>query len=218
MPIENLILIPTAFESSLISSRLNDFMKVGSTLFHHCGFGPIAAAARSSELIIANQPSRVYLLGIAGGYRNGKSTSTQAVVGEAIQFSSVAVDGIGVGEGDSFQSSAELGWTQFSGDDHRQSIGDTITLDSQAPHRLLTVCAGAATLEQASRRQQRTAAVAEDMEGFAVAMVCQLQKVPLQIIRGISNVAGDRNKSNWRVGEAMNAAADELEALLGEQL
>ena len=158
------------------------------------------------------------MLGIAGGFATGENAPTPALnVGQAARFSSVTVDGIGVGEGDSFQSSADLGWQQFAGDVDRPAIEDTITLESNSPHRLLTVCAGSATSDQASRRQQRTSAVAEDMEGFAVAMACRLQNVPLQIIRGISNVAGDRDKSNWRIADAMNAAADELEAMLGEQ-
>ena len=218
MPIENLILIPTAFESSLIESRLNDLMKGESTVLHHCGFGPIAAAATTSEKIIADRPSHVYLLGIAGVYASNEDSSTLPVnVGDAVGFSAVSVDGIGVGEGDSFQTSADLGWPHFAGDETRPAIEDTISLDSKSPHSLLTVCAGAATFEQASRRQLRTNAVAEDMEGFAVAMACRLQNVPLQIIRGISNVAGDRDKSNWRIADAMNAAADELEMLLGER-
>ena len=54
------------------------------------------------------------------------------------------------------------------------------------------------------------------MEGFAVAMACRLQNIPLEIIRGISNVAGDRDKSNWRVADAMGAAAEELGVVLGE--
>jgi futalosine hydrolase len=51
------------------------------------------------------------------------------------------------------------------------------------------------------------AAVAEDMEGFAVALACRLAGVPLTIIRGISNTAGDRDHARWRVPEALAAAA-----------
>jgi futalosine hydrolase len=50
--------------------------------------------------------------------------------------------------------------------------------------------------------------VAEDMESFSVALACLACKVPLTIVRGISNQAGDRNKSRWVVAPALKAAAD----------
>jgi futalosine hydrolase len=45
------------------------------------------------------------------------------------------------------------------------------------------------------------------MEGFGVALACRLAGVPLTIIRGISNTAGDRDHARWRVPEALAAAA-----------
>ena len=50
-------------------------------------------------------------------------------------------------------------------------------------------------------------AAAEDMEGFGVAVSCVLADVPLQIIRGISNRAGDRDKRHWDIEGALHAAA-----------
>jgi futalosine hydrolase len=49
---------------------------------------------------------------------------------------------------------------------------------------------------------------AEDMEGFGVAVGCYFGGMPLQIIRGISNRAGDRNKRNWDVEGALHAAGE----------
>jgi len=43
------------------------------------------------------------------------------------------------------------------------------------------------------------------MEGFSVAAACRFAGIPLRIVRGISNQAGDRNKENWRVRDAMHA-------------
>ena len=213
MPIDTLILIPTAFESDLIESQLSRFAETRTTIVTHCGFGPVAAAAVATESILAYQPNRVVLLGIAGAYQ---STGNDFSIGQAYRFGAVAVDGIGVGEGSEFQSANDLGWAQFAGDDHRPAVSDEIELASKSAHRLLTVCAASATPDQAQRRQQRYGASAEDMEGFAVALACRLRNVPLEIIRGISNSAGDRNKSNWAIPAAMGAAAEELGVVLGE--
>ena len=46
------------------------------------------------------------------------------------------------------------------------------------------------------------------MEGFSVAIAAAMAGVPLMIVRGISNIAGDRDKSRWRIVDALNAAAD----------
>lgn len=219
MPIANLILIPTALESDLIASQLARFTEPGDALVTHCGFGPVAAAAVTTEAIIKHQPKRVILLGIAGAYQ---STKEDLTVGQAYRFASVAIDGIGVGSGDEFQSASDLGWPQFAGgsrsaeDQHRPAIGDHIELNSNSPYQLLTVCAASAAPAQAHRRYKRYGSAAEDMEGFAVAMACRLQEVPLEIIRGISNVAGDRDKSNWQIKAALISAAVELGIALEE--
>ena len=51
---------------------------------------------------------------------------------------------------------------------------------------------------------------AEDMEGFAVATACRLANVPLSIIRGISNVAGDRDHRRWEIDLAIDRLAQRL--------
>jgi futalosine hydrolase len=56
------------------------------------------------------------------------------------------------------------------------------------------------------RKQAFPAAMAEDMEGFAVAFACRLRGVPVDVVRGISNVAGDRDKSRWEVAAAVESA------------
>jgi futalosine hydrolase len=42
------------------------------------------------------------------------------------------------------------------------------------------------------------------MEGGAVAQVCLRYKVPFLEIRGLSNLAGDRNKKRWQLSQALN--------------
>jgi futalosine hydrolase len=46
------------------------------------------------------------------------------------------------------------------------------------------------------------------MEGFAVAFACRLRGVPLDVIRGISNTAGDRDKTRWDIPGGLRAAGD----------
>lgn len=55
--------------------------------------------------------------------------------------------------------------------------------------------------------------LAEDMEGFGVAIACRLWDTPLSIIRGLSNVVGDRRHTEWQVEAALRAAAVEIARL-----
>lgn len=200
-----LLLIPTEFERKFILPVVEKLESDPGldVAIEVCGFGPVAAAARTAYLVAQHQPEQVLLLGIAGSY-------TGAEVGNGYRFSSVGCYGIGVGTGESFQSAEEMGWPHWAETEKGVSIGDVISIvDQDVSRQLLTVCAGS---HNQTDVEQRTAvfpdAIAEDMEGFGVALACRLAQTPLTIVRGISNVAGDRDKSNWKTEEAMVAAGE----------
>ncbi len=175
-----------------------------------CGFGPVAAAARTAALVAAHAPDRVLLLGSAGRLDEGLR------IGAAYRFDRVACHGIGAGAGAAFVPAAALGWAHWPGDPPAPAtaVGDVIDLPvppgAAVPGSglLLTACAASATASDvAVRRGLFPAAVAEDMEGFAVALACRLHSVPLAIVRGIANVAGDRDHAGWQMAAAVAAAA-----------
>jgi futalosine hydrolase len=204
-----LVLVPTDLERRRLAPRLSRHPD-GGVEIALCGFGPVVAAARTAGLVAERRPSRVLLAGIAG--RIGESLR----IGEAYRFSEVACYGIGAGTGAGFQTAGALGWPQWPGDSADESgIGDVITLGSgtspaDLPAGLLvTACAASATADDvAVRRAAFPAAVAEDMEGYGVALACRLAGVALEIVRGISNTAGDRDKARWQIEPALAAAAE----------
>ena len=206
----HLILIPTERERRRIGSLLAG-PDAGDTVTELCGFGIAAAAARTAALVASLRPAHVVLLGIAG------ALDDRLAIGTAARFDAVACHGIGAGSGQAFIPAATLGWRQWPGepDDPGSAIGDVIPC--AAPVRaglrterlLLTVTAAAASPEDVRHRKGIfPEASAEEMEGFGVALACRLADVPCTIVRGISNVAGDRDTTRWRVDEAVEAAAD----------
>jgi futalosine hydrolase len=197
-----LILVPTDVELQL-APQLGE-LRSAHVRVEVCGFGPLAAAARTAELLSRWQPQRVLLLGIAG------AIDARLGLGTAYQFREVACFGIGVGSGSAYRTVTEMGWQHWPSD---PTIGDTLPLatSSAASHatceQLLTVCAASGGAEDvAARRQKFPAAAVEDMEGFAVAVACCLAATPLNIVRGISNVAGDRQHKHWQTTVAMQSA------------
>ena len=86
--------------------------------------------------------------------------------------------------------------------------GGDLIADDHPPRVLLSVCAASADPSEAADRLRRYPdACAEDMEGFGVALSCRLERVPLQIVRGVSNRVGDRDHGRWEIDSALLAAA-----------
>lgn len=216
-----LVLVPTAFELRLLRPRIENLVSDTQSVVANCGFGPIAAGINTARLLQQHQPRRVILAGIAGTFLE------RLAIGTAASFSQIGCYGIGAGSGSSFKTASELGWNQWSESDeiNRTGIecrGDVITLETNEHHSsgaaddnrslmLLTVCAASADETDASDKLKKFPdAAAEDMEAWSVAMACCLNDTPLTVIRGISNVAGVRDKTRWNIEGALTAVADVL--------
>jgi futalosine hydrolase len=185
-----LILIPTAAEAELLGDALPGPVCV-------CGFG-LAAAGAGAAHAIATHPGvaegGVVLAGAAGTYDTGR-----LAIGAAMEAAAVRVDGIGAaGSG-----AAELGFAE----------SDVIALPG-TDGELLSVAEAAGTAADAADRARRHPdALAEEMEGYAVAVAASLFGVPLRIVRGISNRAGDRNHAGWRMADALAAVRVRVQEL-----
>ena len=170
-----------------------------------CGFGPVAAAARTTSQIAIHKPDRVLLIGIAGTFN-----PSVLPVGGAAFLPRVIMHGIGVGTEETFVPAGEMGFQHWPGQGEKGAIGDEIVLSTPRTSisgSLLTCSAASASAQDMRNRLDRYPdVVAEDMEGYAVALACRLEHVPLVIVRGISNVVGDRLSENWQIPQALIAA------------
>jgi futalosine hydrolase len=205
-----LVLVPTELERRRIEDQGG--LAVDATVQALCGFGPVAAAARTASILATLRPARTLLVGIAGAY-----DVSAHPVGEAFEFDACAIDGVGVGEGPSRVGPPALGFPQWPGDAGSRPIFDRLRLatNGDGARLLLTTCAASANVAQAAERRERFPhAVAEDMEGFAVATACALHGIPLRIVRGISNRAGDRERERWRIPATLAAAQRVARAIL----
>lgn len=197
---ESLVLVPTQVEERLLEELggLPEALGVQA----RCGFGPVAAAARTAQLVTALRPRRVLLLGIAGSLR-----LESAPLASARAFARVRLEGVGVGQGAGHLPAARMGFAQWDGAE--APVHDELPLAGGTEGELLTVCAASASpVEAEERRARHPAALAEDMEAFGVALACRLCAVPLVVVRGISNPAGERDPRAWRVRAALAAARE----------
>ncbi len=195
-----LLLVPTRFELDHLHDVVGQLSSCQWTVAV-CGFGPIIAAAQTVKLIERVQPELVVLAGIAGAIDDRLEIAT------AHEFSSVVCHGVGVGSGDRYRPleiPSELTSTSPS---DGASTGP-LPLACSGGLQLLTCCAASDSPQEiAMKAQQFPEAVAEDMEGYGVAVACALHETPLRIVRGMSNQAGHRDKSQWQVDAALKSVA-----------
>ncbi len=208
-----LLCVPTELERSILERVAPDlFEGQGGPGVQVIGFGPVAAAARTSALIARLHPEQLLLLGIAGGLAGGLESGPQ--VGEAAEFGAVALDGVGAGAGQDagLLLPSALGFPQWQ--DAEGEVHEHLQLPAEGP-LLLSVCAASGSPSEAARRLERfRGAVAEDMETFGAALAARMAGVPLRAVRGISNVAGDRDKDRWQIEPALEAAAVHARAMV----
>ncbi len=123
------------------------------------------------------------------------------------------------GPGEAFQSLAAMGFPMvdepvispgaagpaLGGD--ASLLGKLLPLvDLAAPVATVSTCSG--THAAALRVARRTGALAECMEGAAVALVCRRMRVPFAELRVISNTTGDRPLQIWKAREALARMGD----------
>lgn len=223
-----LVLIPTAAERDVLQPLLEPQLTTADRV-ELCGFGLVAAAALTSQFLQKLTPERVLLVGIAGTYVD------RLPAGSAAVFDEVTCQGIGAGSGDDHQTAGDMGWNHIGGRVSAAGTEGTVVADSislrvhdrsgddwpgiqdvvSEMFSLLSVASASGSADDADRNRRRFPdAAAEDMEGFAVALACQLTGTPLTIVRGISNRAGDRCLDNWQIHPALQAAGEVAARLL----
>ena len=62
--------------------------------------------------------------------------------------------------------------------------------------------------------QQNSGPVVESMEGAALHYVCLMENIPFLQIRSVSNTIGERDKTQWKIKEALKRLNDTLISLI----
>ncbi|GFN32128.1 futalosine hydrolase [Paenibacillus xylaniclasticus] len=169
------------------------------------GVGPAAAAASSAAALAAGHYRLVISAGIGGGYPG------QAEIGDIVVSTGIVAADLGAEtpDGERFISVDELGFGSSRIEvDERTALRLIDALQTSSMRviagQALTVSTATGSAEQAARLAVRVpGAASEGMEGFGVAAAAKLAGVPVLELRAISNAVGPRDKSAWRIGEAL---------------
>lgn len=198
-----LVLVPTPMEwDGLLNENEREDLISHNVFFEVCGAGPAASAFMAGQFIREYQPGSVLLCGIAGAYRDSGLETTQVVTTQSEVF-------------------ADLGFSENGFPVNFDTIhmpllykpdGEALTckfrqeaLDGFPVVNSLTVSTITSDNERAHYLSKTHRAEIENMEGAAVALACAYCGVPMQQLRSISNFAGKRDKSLWKITESLES-------------
>lgn len=201
---KTLILVPSPMEFTHLK-EVPQFKKAG--IYHVisrtetwaiCGIGPAAAAFSSGHLITRLMPERVILLGIAGAYRE-----SGLKLGDVVQAHSETFADLGYQDARGFHTLDELNLPVLPLGE--QTLGARYTLplldEDQPSGNFLSVTTLTNDATRATLLARQFSAVAENMEGAAVALACAVHDCPFYQVRAISNFVGPRG--SWLIKPAL---------------
>lgn len=167
------------------------------------GVGPVSAAAKTAKTLATTKYDLVVSAGIGGGFPGRAEVATIVVANEI-----VAAD-LGVETPEGFSSLDELGFgtTRIQVDTILVNRVTEALMVANLPVTMgpvLTVSAVTGTTVSAEELASRVpGATSEAMEGYGVALAAHDFGIPILELRAISNLVGPRDRSAWRIQEAL---------------
>jgi futalosine hydrolase len=169
------------------------------------GVGPVNAAFALTKCLLKTRPRAVIACGVGGAYASSGLTP-----GEVVSAGSEIYADLGADSPDGFLDMQALGFPVVN---HQPPLFNRLPLDLFPTARrvpFVTCSTVTGTDEGALAIAARTGGAVESMEGAAIVHVARLCGVPVGEVRGISNVAGRRDRAGWRLAEAAAAARQAL--------
>jgi len=167
------------------------------------GVGSVVAAVNTAKALACAEYGLVISAGIGGGF------SGRAEVGSLVVANEIVVADLGADTAEGFSSLEELGFgfTRVQTDASLVQHFYEVLLAAKIPVNIgpvLTVSTVTGTVARALNLSERIpGATAEAMEGYGVGVAALDRGLLVLEIRAISNVVGPRDRSVWRIKEAL---------------
>jgi len=178
------------------------------------GIGPIVSAVTTTQAMTKQRYELVINMGIGGGFRGKAELGSIVVASEMV----AAQFGVETPTGFRFADVNQLGSSKIVAD---KRLCEKFVHAFQAAGLkalmgpILTVSTVTGTEATALELQRRVPNVtAEGMEGFGVATAGRLMQATVLEIRAISNIVGKRDKSKWRIDDALASLAKASRVLM----
>lgn len=168
------------------------------------GVGAASTIYKLTRKVQADKFNHVIQCGIAGCF------SDAFELGESVLISRDAFADIGAFEKGNFNTVFSLGLSQPNEFPYENGLLNNPYLTSfQSKNRIanaITVNTIHDDISLINQLRNKFNADIESMEGAALHYVCMQEKISFLQIRGISNRAGERDKSKWKIKDAINSS------------
>ena len=178
------------------------------------GIGQAAATYILTYNLQNKRPDLVIQAGIAGTFTN------ELLLGQTVFVKQDAFGDLGIEEKEIFTSVFDAGFANKNNPPFTDGslINEHPLLDNASLQivKAVTVNKVSDSLVQKQQLINCFAPQIETMEGAALHYVCLQENVPFIQIRSISNEVGERDKSKWKMKEAIENLNNELQKLINE--
>jgi futalosine hydrolase len=176
----------------------------------------IANAAAAAALAIEHyRPEHIFNVGVCGVCSSDKKLLTRVIAGSMAIFADAGVE-----TEDEFlpMQSVDLHLAKLK---NGTKVFNIIKLNDEAVSKkiprgvFLTVSASSGSEQRSDKMKNRFKInqgklICEDMESAAIGLIALKASIPCTVLRGISNLCGDRDYKAWKLSEAAEAAQKEL--------
>lgn len=177
------------------------------------GVGSTAAAYALTRQLMLRTPELVVQAGIGGSFDERLAPGSLAFIDEEV-FAD-----LGVNDADEFHDLFDLGLAASDKKPFTERMLVNPYIDNWQRFGLpfvrgATINCISSTVEEAERIKKKYHPIIESMEGAAMHYACLMEEIPFIQLRAISNFVGERDKSKWKMREAIELLNDRLMKIL----
>jgi futalosine hydrolase len=166
------------------------------------GIGPVSAAIALTRRLAASPVDRILICGIGGAY-----PGSGLAVGDVAWAGTETFGDLGADSSQGFLTAECLGF-------HTPSKFELDLFPAGPRVPFVTCSTTTGTAARARELRERTGGAVESMEGAALVQVAREFGLLVGEVRGISNLAGDRDRAAWQIDRAAAAAQEAVRAWL----
>ncbi|WP_205513699.1 futalosine hydrolase [Longitalea arenae] len=180
------------------------------------GIGSMSTAYWLTKTIGKKRPDLLIQAGVGGSFSDKYPPGSLVLVQEEV------TGDLGVEENDEFKDVFDMGLPQISDPYTGKSL---VNEHLELLQRFNLPLVKAVTISEISTRpvriqqlQQKYQPVVESMEGAAFHYIALMEKIPYLQLRAVSNFVGERDKSKWKMKEAIQLLNEKLIKMVSGEL
>ncbi len=180
------------------------------------GIGSMSTAYWLTKTIEKKRPGLLIQAGVAGSYSDSYPPGSLVLVNEEV------TGDLGVEENNEFKDVFDMGLPQISDPYTGKNL---VNDEGEMLQRYNLPLVKAVTINEITTRpariqqlQQKYQPVVESMEGAAFHYIALMEKIPYLQLRAVSNMVGERDKSKWKMKEAIQVLNEQLIAMVNGEL